>query len=58
MLKYEEIARLINDQARSDLSRLDTIKYASIRSIRSSNKIYLALLDAILERLREECIHM
>lgn len=55
MLKYDEIALLINDQARSDLSRLDTIKYASIRS---SNKIYLALLDAILDRLREECIHM
>lgn len=55
MLKYDEIALQIFEQIKTDTQKLDSFVYGSAEG---SNKIFMALLDSILDRIKDEVVNM
>lgn len=55
MLKYDEIAHQIYDQIKSDTQKINTYAYISTEGL---NQILVALLESILQKIRDDVVNM
>lgn len=55
MLKHYEIALQIYEQIKADTQKLDSVVYGTTEGY---NRIFMALLESILDRIRDEVVNM